>query len=125
MKSIYIFLIIAFTNTLYATTKQDNVSGSFYTIWASEISAEREVSEALKMEKSLAQCVDQSQSIVSNKLGEREEYVDYVISKVSVKRIYDDWSKKEQNGKYLFGSKVECEFTVQLLKAPVKELLKR
>ena len=76
--------------------------------------------EALKKkELALEKCVEQSQIYVKERLGEGAEYIDYVISKVVMKKQFDAWEKKQADGKYLFGAKAECQFSVKILKAPL------
>ena len=32
-----------------------------------------------------------------------------------MKKQFDSWEKKQEDGKYLFGAKAECQFSVKIL----------
>lgn len=108
----FLILVMSMLITTVSVAKS-RIKPSFFTIWADEY--DKKLNEKEKLNKALTKCVDQSRIYVKERLGESREYVDYVISRVEVKQQYDSWEKKKPNGKFIYGSKVECEFTVKLL----------
>ena len=117
MRILFLFLVLGLSNALLAAKVPKKNSSRFVTIWAAEASKPRSVEE--KKELALEKCVEQSQIYVKERLGEGAEYIDYVISKVVMKKQFDAWEKKQEDGKYLFGAKAECQFSVKILKAPL------
>ena len=117
MRILFLFLGLSLSNAIVAGKAPKKNSSSFVTIWAQEASDLKSAEE--KKELALEQCVEQSKIYVNERLGEGAEYIDYVISKVVMKKQFDAWEKKQADGKYLFGAKVECQFSVKILKAPL------
>ncbi len=117
MRILFLFLGLSLSNTVVAAKTLRKNSSRFVTIWASEANHLKSAEE--KKELALEQCLEQSKIYVNERLGEAAEYIDYVISKVVMKKQFDAWEKKQADGQYLFGAKIECQFSVKILKAPL------
>ena len=118
MRSFYLLLCLSLTSSALLAKNITKTKPSFMTIWADEFPELPDEKQQTYL--ALEKCVEQTDVYVKEKLGESSEYVDYVVSKVVVMKQYDSWQKKKPNGKFVFGSKVECGFTVKLLKEPLK-----
>ena len=97
----------------FASGSPKTKSGSFVTIWVGE--ANTPIDKEAKKELALERCAEQATIYASEKLGKRSEYVDYVISKVVMKKQFDSWQEKNLDGKYVFGAKAECQFSIKIL----------
>ena len=118
MRMLFLLIGLTLANTVMAAKSPKRKSSTFVTVWAAEAVAP--TSDQDKKALALEHCVEQSQVYVNERLGEGAEYVDYVISRVVMKQQFEAWEKQQADGKYLIGSKIECEFFVKILKAPLK-----
>ena len=92
MKSLFIFLFVVSATPLMGANLDKASKSFFYDLAADSIMPP---SEERKAELALEKCIEQSKRIASGILGEREEYIDYVVSKVSATRRYDEWEQKK------------------------------